>query len=291
MVGISFASILIRLAEAPALVVAFYRMAIAAALVWSVTLLSHSADLKQLRGRPLLLSLISGVFVAAHFGTWITSLGYTSVASSVVLVATQPLFVALISHFFLGERISALTAWGILAAVVGGAVIGFGDFAEGSNILMGDVLALVGAIMAAGYLLIGRRVRASVSLLPYVSVVYGAASLVLLLSVLVSGQTLVGYVPRTYLMMFLVAVVPQVVGHSSLNWALGYLSAAFVAISILGEPVGATLWASIILQEPPTIAEVVGGVAVLAGIYLAVKGERYRLKRGEPSKSPTATDL
>jgi drug/metabolite transporter (DMT)-like permease len=139
--------------------------------------------------------------------------------------------------------------------------------------LLGDVLALIGAIMAAAYLLIGRRLREGMSLVPYIFLVYGIASIVLVLFVLGAGQPFTGYQPQTYLWFILLAFVPQLLGHSTFNWSLRYLSAALVSTSLLGEPVGSTILAYFILQETPGILKIFGAILILAGIFIATRSE------------------
>lgn len=130
--------------------------------------------------------------------------------------------------------------------------------------------------MAAGYLLIGRRLRGGISLVPYIFVVYGIAAIVLIGLMFTSGQSAIGYPPQTYVWLILLALVPQLMGHSSFNWALGYLSAAFVSITLLGEPIGSAVLAYILLDETPTILKIIGAILILAGIFVASRGEANR---------------
>ena len=146
----------------------------------------------------------------------------------------------------------------------------FSDFVRGQAFL-GDILALIGAFMGAGYILIGRQLRARISLTGYIFLVYGMAALVLLSIMLLAGQSLLGYSVNIYLLLLLLAIVPQLLGHSSFTWALGYLSAAYVSITLLGEPVGSTILAYFILQESPGVIKIIGAILILAGILLASK--------------------
>jgi drug/metabolite transporter (DMT)-like permease len=212
--------------------------------------------------------------LALHFATWITSLAHTSVAASVVLVSTNPVFVGLASHLLLRERLSQRLVAALIIATTGSALIGLSDLRAGARPLWGDVLALTGAIAAAGYFLIGRRLRARLSLLTYVFPVYGTAALALTGLLLASNLPPLPRQPRTWLWLLLMAAGPQILGHSSLNWALRYLSATYVTIAILGEPIGSTLLAWWLLREPPTLWAVVGGVLILAGIAIASHAER-----------------
>ncbi|HAL61840.1 MAG TPA: EamA family transporter [Chloroflexi bacterium] len=277
-VAVSFASIFIRLAEAPPLIIAAYRLSLASLVIGPVALIRSGQELRVLSRRDLFYLVIAGVFLALHFGLWIASLSYTTVASSVILVTMSPLFVGLFSHLLEMDRVTKGMLGGILLSVVGSVAIGYGDFALGGGALWGDILALGGAVMVTGYLLAGRRLRQGLSLLPYISLTYSVAAAVTVLFCLLTGQRFTGYSSTTYLMFILLALVPQVIGHSAFNWALGYLSAPFVSVTILGEPVGATILAYLILNEVPTFLKVVGGAMILSGIYLASRREQKVVK-------------
>lgn len=272
-VAVSFGSIFIRLAEAPPLIIAAYRLGLASLVIGPVALIRSGQELRALSRRDLFYFVIAGVFLALHFGLWIASLNYTTVASSVILVSMSPLFVGLFSRLLGMDRVTKWMVGGILLSVVGSGTIGYGDFALGGGALWGDILALGGAVMVTGYLLAGRRLRQRLSLLPYISLAYSVAAAVTLLLCLLTGQRFTGYSSTTYLMFILLALVPQVIGHSAFNWALGYLSAPLVSVTILGEPVGATILAYLILNEAPTLLEMVGGATILSGIYLASRQE------------------
>ena len=289
--AVSTASIFIRFAQqdAPSLVVAAYRLTIASLILAPLALTRYRAELRSLTRREVLLGLLSGFFLALHFATWITSLEYTTVASSVVLVTTTPLWVALLSPLILREANGKTVVIGMLLALIGGGFVGISDSCTWQNGLVcpplstfvrgtaffGDFLALCGAWMAAGYILIGRRLRARMSLIPYIFVVYGMAAIVLLIILGVSRERVFGYLPLTYLWLLLLAIVPQLLGHSTFNWALRYLPASLVSITLLGEPIGSTILAFIILKESPTLLKIAGAVLILAGIYVAsVSGEK-----------------
>lgn len=273
-VAVSFASIFIRLAEAPPLIIAAYRLGLASLVIGPVALIRSGQELRALSRRDLLYLVIAGVFLALHFGLWIASLSHTTVASSVILVTMSPLFVGLLSHLLGMDRITKGILGGILLSLLGSVAIGYGDFALGGGALWGDILALGGAVMVTGYLLVGRRLRQRLSLLPYVSLTYSAAAAVTLLLCLLTRQRFTGYSSTTYIMFILLALLPQVIGHSAFNWALGYLSAPLVSVTILGEPVGATILAYLILKEVPTVLKIAGGAMILLGIYLASRRER-----------------
>ena len=288
--AVSTGSIFVRYAQeyAPSIVIAAYRLGLATLFLAPVALYRYRSELSSIQGRDRYLAIGSGVFLALHFATWITSLEYTSVISSVVLVSTAPLWVALLSPITIKEPITKLVLIGMGLAFVGVIIVGVSDVCTLSNgklscpamsdfirgeAFLGDLLALVGAWMAAGYLLIGRRLRVGIPLIPYIFVVYGVAALVLTVFMFASGESPMGYPPQTYLWFILLALVPQIMGHSSFNWALGYMSAAFVSITLLGEPIGSAVLAYSLLQETPTLLKVIGAILILAGIYIASLGE------------------
>jgi drug/metabolite transporter (DMT)-like permease len=275
-VAISFASILIKLCDAPPLIIAAYRLTLATVILflWTIPRRRHWEGLRFLPLRDVLASLLAGLFLCFHFAFWITSLRYTSVASSVIFVTTNPIFIGLLSLFLFREALSAALLGSILLAVGGGILIGWGDWSKGVPSLTGDLLALLGALMASGYLLMGRRVRQRMDLALYITIVYATASFALILLAWASGQPFFAYPLRTYFLLFLIALVPQLIGHTCLNWALKFFSATLVAVFILGEPIGATTLAYLLLGEPLSGTLVGGGVLVLLGIYFASCEER-----------------
>ena len=269
----SSAATIIRLCDAPSLVIAAYRLLFATGILLPFTLVRAEAEIRHWPLRDGLAMTASGICLALHFALWISSLKYTSVASSVLLVSTTPLFVGLGAWIFLREPITLWTAGGITVAFFGSAIIAVSDLCTGSTSLHGDLLALGGAVAMACHLLIGRRLRQRISNLPYVTFVNGIAALVLIAGSLVADAALGGYSPRTYLLLLLLALFPQIVGHSSFNWALQKISPSFISIVLLGEPIIASLAAYLILAEVPPAWAWVGGPVVLAGIVLAAHGE------------------
>ena len=216
----------------------------------------------------------SGVALGAHFGFWISSLDHTSVAASVVLVSTQPVFVAILAYLLFGERTSPLSFAGILAALAGTAVIA-GDDSVGSAALLGNALALVGAVTIAFYVLIGRSSRTGgIGVLPYSVVVYSAAALALLPVGLLFEVRLWGYSGETWLWLWAITLGPQIMGHTVFNWALRYVEASVISGTILAEPVVSALLAWLILSEKPGVATVVGGAVVLSGLFLLLRGRQ-----------------
>jgi drug/metabolite transporter (DMT)-like permease len=291
--AVSSASIFVRYAQetAPSLVIAAWRLSLAALILTPLTLRRDRPVLRALRREELTLALFSGLFLALHFATWISSLEFTTVASSAVLVTTTPLWVALVSPLFLKEPITRPILTGMLLALVGGMIIGLSDTCtwQGGSLVcpglnemvhgrafLGDILALAGAIFAAAYVIIGRKLRGNMTLLSYIFLVYGAAAIVLVGMMLLARKPAFGYPPITYLWFLLLAIFPQLLGHSSFNWALKYVSAAFVAVTLLGEPIGATILAYFLLDEAPTAIKVFGAILILTGILIASRVEVKR---------------
>jgi drug/metabolite transporter (DMT)-like permease len=270
---VSSAAIFIRLAEAPPLVIAAYRLCLAALVIAPIALVRSKKEILGLSGLQVLWALLSGLLLALHFGLWIASLDYTSVASSVVLVTASPVFVAIVSYLLLKERISAVTQIGIVVCFIGAGVIGYVNWNTGSSSFFGAALAFLGAIAVSGYMIIGRSLRQKMGLLTYIFLTYSAAGIFLLIAVAAFRQPLGGYSGGTYLMFLLLALVPQVLGHTALNWSLKYISATLITVAILGEPVIATLLAYLVLGEVPKAVEIMGGLIILGGIYIAFRQE------------------
>ena len=270
--AVSAAAIFIRLAEAPAVAVAFWRCALGAAVLVPPAIVRRD---RFPRGRELYVGVASGVALGAHFGFWISSLDYTSVAASVVLVSTQPVFVAILAYLLFGARTSPLSFAGILVALAGTAIIA-ADGSVGSAALLGNALALVGAVTVAIYVLIGRssRTTGGIGVLPYSIVVYSAAALTLLAAAIPFEVRLWGYSGETWLWIWAITLGPQIMGHTVFNWALRYVEASIISGTILAEPVVSALLAWLILSETPGVLTILGGGVVLAGLFFLLSGRR-----------------
>src|SRR5690554_329251 len=274
--AVSTAAIFIRLAQAddaPSLVLAAARMCVAALALTPVVLLRHRAELHRIALDDLKWALVAGLVLGVHFATWISSLEYTAVVNSVTIVTTAPLWVALASPLVLKESISRQAAIGIALALGGGVIVGLSGEAgtppTRHDPLLGNGLALVGAWAAAIYFMLGRRLRARLSVILYTWLVYGTAAILLVIAVIAGGLQVSGFPAETYLWMALLGLVPQLIGHSSLNFALGYFPAAYVSLVVLGEPIGSGLLAIAFLGEWPVGLQLAGAVLVLIGIALA----------------------
>lgn len=272
MVSISFASIFIKWSESAPFVIASYRLGVTCLIL--LPFLLYFGGLRciaSFRRDEWALILISGVALSFHFGLWITSLSLTLVSTSVILVTSHPMFVAGVSHFLMRERVRRAAAAGIVLAFSGVCVISLNDYRVGGDSLMGDLLAFLGGLCAGIYFLSGRVARRTVPLTPYVFSVYGISALVLLASAVVAGDQVVVTDRRELTLFLLMAVVPTVFGHTMFNYALKKVPAHIVSTSVLGEPVGASLLAYLLLPgEVPTVWIVVGGALVVTGLYVVL---------------------
>jgi drug/metabolite transporter (DMT)-like permease len=277
LMAVSLGAIFARLAQdagLPSLLIAAGRLTISALLLTPFVLIRHRAPLRELGRRDLTLAAGAGLFLALHFATWIASLEYTSVLISVVLVSTGPLWVALLEVVFLHARLNRLIVVGLGVAFAGGlgiAAAGSGG-AEGSNPALGAVLSLIGAITFACYLVTGRKLRGKLPLWPYVWLVYSCAAIFLIALVLVTGTLVTGFPPEGYFWVLLMALFPQLIGHTSFNFALRYLPATYVGIAGQLEPIGSGLVAMIAFGEVPTLGQLAGSALIVTGVLLATLG-------------------
>jgi drug/metabolite transporter (DMT)-like permease len=270
-IAISTASIFIKLCDAPALIIATYRLVLASLMLFPFAF--YKIPRTGWGRNALGWIVLSGLLLSLHFALWIASLKYTSVASSVVLVTTHPIFVGVGGLLFLKERLGLNLIIGIALSVLGSGLISYGDMVLSREALIGDGLALLGAIAASGYLLVGRKMRKDQELFSYIFPVYSTAGLILILLSLIFRQSFCGYSASTYFYLFLLALVPQLIGHTTFNWALKYLPASMIAVAILGEPIGSTILAYFILGEGLTAWKILGGISVFAGILVALRKE------------------
>ena len=283
--AVSTSAILVRWSAAPSLVKAFYRVSFTVFLLAPWIPRDYGADIATLGRRDLFVATGTGVALAIHFTAWFESLRFTSVAASVTLVQAQPLFVALGAWLLLDERVTRRTVAGIGVALAGMVAMGLAGSTPGAGAgsapLYGNALAVLGALMAGTYVLAGRSLRQRIALLPYVAVVYVACAATLFLLVIVRGHPLLAYPPREWALFLAMAVGPGVFGHTVVNWALEHVESSVVSVSLLGEPVGSTLLAAVLLSEVPGVPTVAGGLVVLAGIYLTASAGR-----GESAPGP-----
>mgnify|MGYP005836020711 CR=1 FL=1 len=278
--AVSFASIFIRYAQnegVPSLVIAAGRLIVASAILLPVVLSRHQQDIRHLKPRDWMFILIAGFFLAIHFASWVTSLEYTAVLISVVLVTTGPIWVALLEVIFLKTRMGFWVIVGIAIAVLGGVVIGTSGSQTGVtmdlNTLIGGGLALLGALTVSVYVVIGRELRPRVAVVPYIWLVYSAAALFLAVTLLMTQTPVTGYSAQGYLWILVMGLVPQLIGHSSFNYALGYLPATLVSIATQVEPVGSAVAAFFLFSEVPTFAQLTGSLTLVIGVVIAIWGQ------------------
>ncbi|MEA3326437.1 MAG: DMT family transporter [Chloroflexota bacterium] len=285
---VSTASIFIRVAqvEASSIVIAASRLMIASIVLVPIALSRYWKQLRILSMSDVAKGFLSGVFLAMHFAAWISSLEYTSVASSVVLVTTTPLWVALLSPLVLKESIRKSVIIGLLVSMVGGVLVGLSNtcvFQNGrfacqmititGRVMLGNFLALFGAWMAAGYMLIGRQLRKHLNTVAYTAMVYGIAAIILSFIVIIRAEQIFTYSSQTYICLLALGILPQLFGHTLFNWALKYVSAAFVSLTLLGEAIGTIILALIFLKESPTLLEGAGAVLIMIGILVGSVGK------------------
>ncbi|WP_227397108.1 DMT family transporter [Jeotgalibacillus aurantiacus] len=265
-ITVSFSAILVKLSAGEPGVIAFYRMFFSALILMPFFLVKEAAKLKDLTRKDWVLTCIAGIFLAFHFILWFESLQYTSVASSTVLVTMQPLFAFVGAYFFFGERFTPGAVVAAVIAISGSVVIGFGDFRVSGLALWGDVLALVSCALVTAYLLFGQSVRKRLSLLTYTFILYSISSMVLFVYVLLKGESLGPFPQQEWILFISLAILPTLLGHSLFNWSIKWVSTTVISMAILFEPVGATIFAYLILNEGVSLSQAVGGSIILAGL-------------------------
>ncbi len=279
-VAISFASIFIKFCDdVPSIMIATYRLTISSIILLTIAK-GRGIRFTSFSKKQLLIGVLGGFFLALHFSFWISSLKFTSVASSVVLVTTNPIFVGLFSYLLFREKQPPELILGIILSFSGSVILAIGDSGlqglsiQNPSFLLGDVLALLGAVMTSGYLMVGSKLREEMDVLSYVSMVYTFSAFFLLAASLSWGIPFTGYKASSYLYMALLAVVPQLIGHTAINWSLKHLKTSMVAITILGEPVGASILAYIIFRETIKSFQGIGIVLIFLAIIISSRKGR-----------------
>jgi len=284
LVAISFGSIFVKLCTAPSLIIASYRLGIASIFYLALARINNDSIWTNLQWSQRKVAIISGLFLTLHFTTWITSLKFTSVASSVVLVQSAPIFVGIGSYIFLRERPGRWTIAGILITLSGAIMISAHDFTMDRASLIGNILAVMGAIGAAGYMIAGRKLRVSVSTKQYVTVVYTICAVLIIVIAILNGQNFVGYPGSEYIYLIAAALLPQIIGHTVFNWALKYFTATTVSVVLLGEPIGASILAYIILRENISLLKIIGGAIIISGVTIVLLSENISTRKKSKSQ-------
>ena len=254
--------------------IATYRLTLSSVILLIIAK-SKGIRFSSYNKKHLLMGILGGFFLSLHFSFWISSLKFTSVASSVVLVATNPIFIGIFSYLFFKEKQPAELILGIILSFLGSIILVVGDSGlqglsvQNPSFLLGDILAFLGAIMASGYLMVGSKLREEMDVLPYISMVYTFSASFLLITSISLQVPFTGYKPSSYFYMVLLAIVPQLIGHTAINWALKHLKASMVAITILGEPIGASILAYIIFRETIKSFQSVGIILIFLAIIIA----------------------
>ncbi len=289
----SSAAILIRFAldeNMPPVLIVAARLLIASLVLTPLTARSYLPTIAGLSRKELLLIAISGICLAVHFTTWVTSLQYTTVLVSVVVVSTGPIWVAILEVIFLKISLSRLVVAGLIVALIGGAMIGFpleNTLASSveNGTLTGALLAWVGALSLSVYMLIGRKMRARLPVIPYVWLVYGIATLFMLAIILISATPVLGFSMEGYLILLAMGLVPQLLGHSSFNYLLEYFPAALVSMFSQLEPIGSAVLALILFREMPPNQQIVGSLIIIVGVIMASRGEIRPSRENSKSRS------
>ena len=269
-ISVSLSAIFVKLSSAESAVIAFYRMLFSVLIMSPVFLLKYKSELKLLQKRDWIFSIVAGVFLAFHFILWFESLNYTSVASSTVLVTLQPIFAFVGTYLFFKEKVAFQSIVAVIVAISGSLLISWGDFRVSGAALYGDGLALIACAFITGYLLFGQDVRKRLSLMTYTMVVYSVSTITLFFYVLFMGQSFGPYESNDWLLFVMLAIVPNLLGHTLFNWSLKWVSTNTISIAILFEPVGAAILAFFIFNEKLILSQVIGGIIVILGILVFV---------------------
>ncbi|WP_047981038.1 DMT family transporter [Ornithinibacillus contaminans] len=270
-ISVSTSAVLVKLAsEAPAAIIANYRLLFAVLLMAPIILLKYRHEFKLIQKKDWILSIVAGIFLAFHFILWFESLNYTSVASSVVLVTLQPIFAFIGTFLFFRERFTPGAIISMIIAILGSVIISWGDFQLSGMALFGDILAFIGAIAITAYFLLGQNARKRLSLMTYTFVVYGVSSITLIVYNLLVQNPFVGYPADNWIIFLVLAIVPTFLGHTLFNWALKWLSTSTISMAIVFEPIGASILAYFVLHEKITWSQWLGGTIVLFGLFLFI---------------------
>ena len=275
---ISTSAVIVKLASAPASVIAMYRLAFAILIMLPIVVQNYRNSFRQIKKSDWGFGSLAGISLAFHFILWFESLNYTSVASSVVLVTLQPLFAFIGTYLFFKEKLTLLAIAGGVTAVAGSIVISWGDFRISGMALWGDLLALTACAMVTGYLLFGQNIRKRLDLIPYTFIVYGIAALTLILYNILLRYPFFSYPTADWGYFLLLAIFPTLLGHSLLNWAVKWVSVNVISMSILFEPIGASILAYFILGEKLHTMQWIGGGIIITGLYLFIRSYTYKRK-------------
>ena len=284
----SFAPPFIKLSQQgglPSPLIAAGRMGLAAIILTPFVLRYHRAELNQLSWRDRLMAMLAGLCLAIHFLFLVIALESTSVLIAIVIMNTAPLWVALLERFFLKERLNRYVWTGLLITISGSVFIAINSStAPGtaqSSPLYGAILALGAAISGAGYVTVGRSIRRKISLFPYVWIVFGLGGIIGLIFALLSGIPVMGHPAEGYFWVLMLTLIPQLIGHTGINYALAYLSATLTSLSTQMVTITASVAAFFLFAEVPTMTDIIGSAIIASGVLIAIV---YRSKAKSPRK-------
>lgn len=267
-VSLALSAIFVKMSQSPSGLTAFYRMVITVFIMLPFFLRYNVSEIFSFTKKDWAVCIAAGTLLALHFILWFESLNYTSVASSTVLVTLQPLFAFVGTYVLFKEKISVKAIIASCIAISGSVLISWGDFQISGNAFYGDMLALIACALVTAYFLLGQSVRGHISLTSYTIVVYSASAVLLMLYVLYIEGTFIPVAKTDWVYFVLLAVIPNLLGHNLFNWAIKWISANTISMTILLEPVGATILAYIIFEELLTLSQIIGGIIVLLGLIL-----------------------
>jgi len=283
-ISVSFSAILIVSIQTHPIVIAFYRMLFTTSIILIVLITNKKSinELINLERKKILFMILIGFILTIHFSLWITSLKLTSVASSVILVAIHPVIVGPISHYFLKERLSKFNIFGIIIAIFGVIILVYGNYGLSSitiDTMEGNLLALLGGIAAGFYIIGGRKIRKTTSLIPYTFIVYGTSTITLFFICLFLSAPIYNVNVRDFQLILIMAIVSGILGHTLYNWVLKYIRTSIVSVALLGEPLGSTLFAYAIpwINQIPSNYTLIGGIIIIIGIYLTAKNNTINI--------------
>lgn len=271
----SLSSIIIRLSQAPSLVISFYRMLFTILLLLIPVMMKERESLKSIKKKDFILCALSGIFLALHFATWIASISMTTISNSTILVSCSPIFVSLANFFILKEKFTSKIFIGISMSLIGTIIIAIGSTGGStSSMMVGNILAFMGAIFVAGYLVIGGIVRKNVSAGAYVFIVYSVSVIVLFFMCLISDTPIYPYSPKEFILFLALAIFCSILGHTVYNYLMKFISATLISISTLCEPIFASILALIIFKEIPSIYTLIGGTIIMSGVFYYIMSQK-----------------
>ncbi len=265
-VAASFSAIFIRLVDADPIAIGFYRLTLALPFFAVAVFLWHRQELWSITKKQLLGCMLGGLFLAAHFFTWFTAIGHTTVASAVVLCSTHPIIILLITSLFFREKTTGKAVIGVMVALAGAAIITGGDYSFAGDAIFGDIMAALGALFMALYFLVGRRMRKEINATVYVFLIFTGCWIVFLIGMVATGTPFMGYSGADYLYLFALAIICQIGAHAVFNWCLGHVSPLYISTIETGEAIFASTLAVILFAEIPTLWQIIGGAITICGL-------------------------